>query len=100
MTDASLPARTLAGVLNDACQAAWRGAPLYPVSKLAALMELVSMAGLTHERPEFGIGMAEPAGRRYEGSEEGVRKGPFGPLLPFRNGGPPAQPPVMGVPPA
>ena len=63
MTDASLPARTFAGILNEACHAAWRGEPLYPVSKLAALMELVSLAGLTHQRPEFGIGVRVGGGR-------------------------------------
>ena len=99
MTDASLPARTLAGILNDACYAAWRGVPLYPVSKLAALMELVSLAGLTHQRPEFGIGMIESGGKIYEVNEEVVLARPFGSLLRFRKRGAPAQPRVMVVAP-
>jgi poly(3-hydroxybutyrate) depolymerase len=99
MTDASLPARTLAGILNEACHAAWRGVPLYPVSKLAALMELVSLAGLTHKRPEFGIGRIESGGKTYEVNEEVVLARPFGSLLRFRKRGAPAQPRVMVVAP-
>jgi poly(3-hydroxybutyrate) depolymerase len=99
MTDASLPGRTLAGILNDACHAAWRGDPLYPVSKLAALMELVSLVGLTHERPAFGIGMIESGGTCYEVTEEVILKRPFGSLLRFRKRGAPAQPRVMVVAP-
>jgi len=99
MTDASLPARTFAGMLNEACHAAWRGVPLYPVSKLAALMELVSLAGLTHQRPEFGIGMIESGGKTWEVNEEVVLARPFGSLLRFRKRGAPAQPRVMVVAP-
>jgi polyhydroxyalkanoate depolymerase len=99
MADASLPARTLAGALNEAVHAAWSGMPLYPVSKLAALMELVSLAGLTHQRPEFGIGAIESGGRTYEIAEEVVLARPFGSLLRFRKRGAPAQPRVMVVAP-
>jgi len=99
MTDASLPARTLAGLLNEACHAAWHGEPLYPVSKLAALMELVSLAGLTHRRPEFGIGMIESGGKTWEVNEEVVLARPFGSLLRFRKRGAPPQPRVMVVAP-
>jgi polyhydroxyalkanoate depolymerase len=99
MTDASLPARTFAGILNEACHAAWRGVPLYPVSKLAALMELVSLAGLSHERPEFDIGRIESGGKTYEVNEEVVLARPFGSLLRFRKRGAPAQPRVMVVAP-
>ena len=99
MTDASLPARTFAGILNQACLAAWRGEPLYPASKLAALMELISLAGLTHQRPEFGIGMVEAGGKTWEVNEEVVLARPFGSLLRFRKRGAPAQPRVMVVAP-
>ena len=99
MADAGLPARTFAGIMNEAVNAAWRGTPLYPVSRLAALMELVSLAGLTHRRPEFGIGMIEAGGKTWEVNEEVVLARPFGSLLRFRKRGAPAQPRVMVVAP-
>ena len=99
MADASLPARTLAGILNQACYAAWQGMPLYPVSKVAALMELISLAGLTHQRPEFDIGPIESGGKIYDVNEEVVLARPFGSLLRFRKRGAPAQPRVMVVAP-
>jgi polyhydroxyalkanoate depolymerase len=99
MTDANLPARTLAGLLNQACYAAWQGTPLYPVSKIAALMELISLAGLTHQRPEFDIGSIESGGKTYDVNEEVVLARPFGSLLRFRKRGAPAQPRVMVIAP-
>jgi poly(3-hydroxybutyrate) depolymerase len=94
--DAGLPARMLSSVLNDAFHNSWRGAPFYPLSKLAALLELVSLAGLTHARPEFALGSVESNGEKYAVREEVVLARPFGSLLRFRKEGPP-QP--EGVPP-
>src|SRR5882672_5476642 len=62
MVDAGQPARQLAGVLSEAMWRGWRGAPLYPASKLAALFELLALAVLTHSRPAFGIDRVEVAG--------------------------------------
>ena len=97
--DASLPARTIAGVLNDALYKSWRGAPLYPASKLAALFELFSLAGLTHARPEFAIGSVESNGRTHRVTEEVVLARPFGSLLRFRKEGAFPQPQVLVVAP-
>ncbi len=96
----------LSSVLNDAFHKSWRGAPFYPASKLAALLELVSLAGLTHARPEFAIGSVESNGVECTVREEVVLARPFGSLLrfrkegaPLRNEEPPRQPRVLVVAP-
>jgi polyhydroxyalkanoate depolymerase len=99
IVDAGLPGRTLAGVLNEAVYTAWRDAPLYPASKLAAVFELVSLACLTHARPQFGIGSVASGGRTCAVREEVVLARPFGSLLRFRKEGAAAQPRVLVVAP-
>src|SRR5258705_2119019 len=91
IADATLHARMLSSVLNDAFHNTWRGAPFYPASKLAALLELISLAGLTHARPEFAIGSVESNGVECAVREEVVLARPFGSLLRFRQEGPPQQ---------
>jgi polyhydroxyalkanoate depolymerase len=99
VVDASLPGRTVAGILNEACHSAWRGAPLWPVSKLAAMMELIALAGLTHQRPAFGIQSVESHGRVWPVTEEVTLARPFGSLLRFRKRGAPVQPRLLIVAP-
>src|SRR5258708_1856715 len=80
VVDAGQPAREWAGVLSEAMWKGWRGAPLYPASKLAALFELLALAVLTHSRPAFGIESVEVAGEALSVHEEVVLASPFGSL--------------------
>src|SRR5258706_13845509 len=75
IADASLHARMLSSVLNDAFHNSWRGAPFNPVSKLAALLELVSLAGLPHARPEFATGSVQSNGPEVRARDEDVPAG-------------------------
>src|SRR5258705_8057303 len=91
IADASLHARMLSSVLNDAFHNTWRGAPFYPASKLAALLELISLAGLTHARPEFAIVSGESNGVGNSVREDVLLGPPFASLLRFHNGCAPPQ---------
>jgi poly(3-hydroxybutyrate) depolymerase len=97
--DAGAPARTLSAIVSEAIYSGWRGAPYYPFSRIAAALELVALAVLTHARPAFGIAMVESEGRSYDVTEEVVLARPFGSLLRFRKEGAPAQPRVLVVAP-
>jgi poly(3-hydroxybutyrate) depolymerase len=97
--DAGAPMRTLSSVVSEAIYSGWRGAPLYPLSRIAAALELVALAVLTHSRPAFGITNVESEGRSCEITEEVVLARPFGSLLRFRKEGASAQPRVLVVAP-
>ena len=90
LADAALPMRELAQAMHEGVRLGWRNAPVYPVSKLAAMYELIGLARLSHERPEFGI----------EGvTEEIALARPFGSLLHFRKPVPHPGPRVLVVAP-
>jgi polyhydroxyalkanoate depolymerase len=90
LADAALPMRAVAQAMHEGVRLGWRDAPVYPVSQLAALYELIGLARLSHERPAFGI----------EGvTEEIALARPFGSLLHFRKPVPHPGPRVLVVAP-
>jgi polyhydroxyalkanoate depolymerase len=90
LADAALPMRALAQAMQDGMRLGWRDALVYPATKLAAMYELIALAGLSHRRPAFDI----------EGvSEEIALARPFGSLLHFRKAAGDAGPRVLVVAP-
>jgi poly(3-hydroxybutyrate) depolymerase len=69
------------------------------VRRVAAANELLSLARLTHERPNFGIKLVQSGGREVAVSEEVVHRTPFCSLLHFKKHGGAAQPRVLLVAP-
>ncbi len=84
-SDFMVPIRALAGVI-----ARGSGLPLAGMAdneflrNLTAAYELIARAGLTHERPPFGIGKTTVGNREVEVREEAACTTPFGTLLHFK----------------
>jgi poly(3-hydroxybutyrate) depolymerase len=70
-----------------------------PLRNLTAVYELIARAGLTHERPPFGIDRATAGNREVGVREVSVRATPFGTLLNFRKDIDARQPRVLVVAP-
>ena len=66
---------------------------------LTAAYELIARAGLTHERPPFGIDQIKVGNRDVRVREELAEVTPFGTLLHFKKDIEQAQPPVLLVAP-
>ncbi len=66
---------------------------------LTAAYELIARAGLTHERPPFGIDQVKVGNRDVQVREEFAEVTPFGTLLHFKKDIEQAQPPVLLVAP-
>ncbi len=98
--DASYPARSTARAL-----APWLRQTMFwlpencAVRKLTALCEAVALAGLTHERPSFGIDAIEVDGRKIAVHEEAAHVTPFCTLLHFRKDTPAPGPQVLLIAP-
>jgi poly(3-hydroxybutyrate) depolymerase len=100
MSDLLAPARLAAGMANGAISlgAPWlRDLPL--VSHLSAYWEMLARAGLTHSRPDYGLGSVLVAGEETPVAEEVVARTAFGDLVRFRKVGDPPQPRVLLVAP-
>ena len=69
------------------------------VRNLSAAYELIARAGLTHERPPFGINTIMAGNREVEVTEEAAHVTPFGTLLRFKKNIDQVQPRVMVVAP-
>jgi poly(3-hydroxybutyrate) depolymerase len=69
------------------------------LSNLSAAYELIARAGLTHERPPYGISSVMVDGREVAVFERVVQATAFGTLLHFRKNHAPAQPRVLLVAP-
>ena len=69
------------------------------LSNLSAAYELIGRAGLTHQRPAYGINSIEVDGREAAVFEKVVQATAFGTLLNFRKNSAPAQPRVLLVAP-
>jgi poly(3-hydroxybutyrate) depolymerase len=99
-TDAMEPLRSLAqagaGLL---AQPAFAGFDLPWSRGFAAYCQLVAFAGLTHKRPDFGIGSVTVGTREVAVHEETVLSAPFGTLVRFRKEIDAAQPRVLLVAP-
>ncbi len=70
-----------------------------PVRRLAAALEVFTLAHLTHRRPPFGIAAVRVGGVEVPVREEIFHRTPFGTLLHFRKDGVPEQPRVLLVAP-
>ena len=62
---------------------------------LTAAYELITRAGLTHERPPYGIDSVRVGNREVAVHEEAVQVTPFATLLHFKKDTDVAQPPVL-----
>jgi poly(3-hydroxybutyrate) depolymerase len=98
--DMMAPARVAAGLANAALSF---GPPwlrqLPPINQMAAGWEMLSRAGLTHHRPDFGFDRVRIAGEDVPVHEEVVAGTVFGDLVHFRKEGDPDQPRLLLVAP-
>ncbi|AJP47518.1 poly(3-hydroxybutyrate) depolymerase [Rugosibacter aromaticivorans] len=98
--DASYPARSTARAL-----APWLRQTMFwlpdncTVRKLTAMCEAVALAGLTHERPSFGIDAIEVDGQKITVHEEATHVTPFATLLHFCKDTPNPGPKVLLIAP-
>ncbi len=98
--DMLAPARLAAGMAGAALAfgPAWlRQVP--PLGHIAAGLEMISRAGLTHDRPDYGFTSVRVDGEHRPVREEVVTGTPFGDLVRFRKDGDPEQPRVLLVAP-
>src|SRR3974390_1029282 len=87
MADAGDRVRSLAENAH-AILTTWSSNPFAPPwRRMAAYCELVSIAGFTHARPDFGIDSVEIRGQKIPVEERGVLWTPFCQLLRFRRHG-------------
>jgi len=94
------PLRALASGAISAIGAPLVGFTNTPVLRnLTATYELISRAGLTHERPPFGVDTVMVGNRPVAVTEEAAFTAPFGTLLHFRKDIDMAQPRVLLVAP-
>src|SRR5215471_17402190 len=94
------PVRKFAGIAARAVAERLSGAARPAVlSNLTAAYELIARAGLTHERPAYGIDVVTADGREVAVIEEAADATPFGTLLHFRKDVAAAQPRVLLVAP-
>ncbi len=83
--DLLAPWRALAGMAATSIGGRLNGAARPSVlSNLTAAYELVARAGLTHERPPYGIDSVTVGGREAAVTEEAADVTPFGTLLHFK----------------
>jgi poly(3-hydroxybutyrate) depolymerase len=98
--DIMVPARRLAGMaLRSVGQQLNGSSRPMVLSNLTAAYELMARAGLTHERPLYGIDSIAINGRDVRVAERSVDVTPFGTLLHFRKDIVLAQPRVLLVAP-
>ena len=98
--DLLAPARLAAGWANSALALgpSWlRNAP--GLAHLSAGWEMLTRAGLTHQRPDYAIGSVKVAGEDIAVSEEVALSTPFGDLVRFRKAAALDQPRVLVVAP-
>lgn len=94
------PVRKFAGIAARAVGERLNGAARPTVlSNLTAAYELIARAGLTHERPAYGIDVVTVNGEEVAVTEEAVDTTPFGTLLHFKKDLVAAQPRVLLVAP-
>jgi polyhydroxyalkanoate depolymerase len=93
------PVRALAGVAVRTAGRSNGSADHAVARNLTAAYELIARAGLTHERPPFGIASATVGNREVEVREEAAAATPFATLVHFRKDVDAAQPRVLVVAP-
>ena len=98
--DLMAPARLAAGLANAALSF---GPPwlrtLPPIAQTAAGLEMLSRAGLTHHRPDYGLGSVCVGQDEIAVEEEVVHSTPFGNLVRFRKAVELGQPRILLVAP-
>jgi polyhydroxyalkanoate depolymerase len=77
----------------------WRPVDHTALRNLTAAYELIARAGLTHQRPPFGIGHVMVGNRGVEVTEEVTLRTPFATLLHFKKDVAQAQPRVLLIAP-
>jgi polyhydroxyalkanoate depolymerase len=77
----------------------WRPVDHTALRNLTAAYELIARAGLTHQRPPFGIGHVMVGNREVEVTEEVTLRTPFATLLHFKKDVAQAQPRVLLIAP-
>lgn len=98
--DAFAPVRLLATAFRGILDQPWPMLAHHPlVRSAAAACEMVSRAGMGHERPDFRIRQTMVAGEPVEVDEAAVMRHPFCTLLNFRKEGAATQPRVLLVAP-
>ncbi len=98
--DRMAPMRLAAGMANAALAFGpeWiRQIP--PLAQVSAGWEMLSRAGITHERPDYGFRSVRIAGQDVPVTEEITASTPFGNLVRFRKQGDPEQPRILLVAP-
>jgi polyhydroxyalkanoate depolymerase len=95
--DIMVPVRALAGLATAA--SGWRPADQTVLRNLTAAYELIARAGLTHQRPPFGVDRVTVGNREVEVTEEVTLRTPFATLLHFKKDVAQAQPRVLLVAP-
>ena len=94
------PVRLMAGTAHDWLRHQWPPIGDMPcIRNAAAVMELLSHAGMSHERPDFGIRSVTIDGKEITVSEEIVVSEPFCNLLHFRKDSGREEPTVLVVAP-
>ncbi len=99
-SDIMVPVRAFAGMALEHARVRLNGsARPSPLSNLSAAYELIARAGLTHERPSYGIDSVTVGNREVAVSEEVADRTPFGTLLHFKKDVDMAQPRVLVIAP-
>jgi poly(3-hydroxybutyrate) depolymerase len=97
--DLIAPLRVFAGILANASPHPFGLSEHVLARNLTAAYEIIARAGLTHERPSFGISSVTLGDREVAVREEPVHVTPFGTLLRFRKEADVVQPRVLLVAP-
>ncbi len=99
IAERSLPIRLLASNAEKILRLWEPGAFSPPFERMAAYYELVSMAGFTHIRPDFGIDLIHTRTRTHEIEETLVASTPFCNLVKFAKAGVTGEPKVLLIAP-
>jgi poly(3-hydroxybutyrate) depolymerase len=99
-SDIMVPVRAFAGMALEHTRARLNGsARPSPLSNLSATYELIARAGLTHERPPYGIDSVLVGNSEVAVVEEAADRTPFGTLLHFKKDIDTSQPRVLVIAP-
>jgi len=98
--DIMVPVRRLASMAAKAVGERLNGSPRpSPLSNLSAAYELIARAGLTHDRPAYGIDSVMVGNREVAVTEAAADVTPFGTLLHFKKNLDQAQPRALLIAP-
>jgi poly(3-hydroxybutyrate) depolymerase len=98
-SDIMVPVRAWAGRAVEVIGGRWLGPDNGMLRNLTAAYELIARAGLTHDRPAFGVKTVRMGDREVAVREQAVLATPFATLLRFRKNTDAVQPRVLLVAP-